>query len=121
MDQKEYFQHLANIGQAFTPGAPINSRDLFAGRTEQIKRVINTIFRRGQHVVLFGERGVGKTSLARTLFDILVFSGMSNYNIARVNCSDGMDFEAIWRSAFKEFVFTVDGDTATLDEQLPQQ
>jgi Cdc6-like AAA superfamily ATPase len=120
MDDKEYYQHLSDIGQAFTPGAPINSRDLFAGRTDQIKRVINTIFRRGQHVVLFGERGVGKTSLARTLFDILVFSGMSNYHIARVNCSDGMDFEAIWRSAFKEFVISDGEDSATLDEQLPQ-
>jgi Cdc6-like AAA superfamily ATPase len=120
MENEEYYRHLVNIGAAFTPGAPINSRDLFAGRTKEVERVIATIFRRGQHVVLFGERGVGKTSLAQTLFDFLVVNGISNYQVARVNCSDGMDFESIWRSVFKQFVFNSEESSTTLDGALQQ-
>ena len=120
MSPQGLFGLIADINQAFTPGAPIDSMDLFAGRRRQVQKVIATIFQRGQHVVLFGERGVGKTSLARTLYDFLVLSGISHYQIARVNCAEGMDFETIWKNAFKQFVFT-DGDaSSTLDDALPE-
>ena len=118
MEDEEYYRHLSNIGTAFTPGAPINSRDLFAGRKKEVQRVITTIFRRGQHVVLFGERGVGKTSLARTLFDFLILSGISNYQIAMVNCSDGMDFESIWKAIFRGFLLDPADLSSTLDNEL---
>ncbi len=120
MTNEELFRLIANINQAFTPGAPIDSLDLFAGRRKQVQKVIGTIFQRGQHVVLFGERGVGKTSLARTLFDFLVLSGISNYQIARVNCAEGMDFETIWKNAFKQFVFTDGEASTTLDDALSE-
>ncbi len=120
MTPEEFYGHIANINTAFTPGAPINTRDLFAGRDKQVQKVIATIFQRGQHVALFGERGVGKTSLAQTLFDFLVLSGKSNYQIARVNCANGMDFESIWQSIFKEFVFTEGDSSSRLDQAMPQ-
>ena len=65
MTTEEKYTFMAKINGAFTPGAPIDSRDLFAGRTRQIDKAINTIFQRGQHAIIFGERGVGKTSLAK--------------------------------------------------------
>jgi hypothetical protein len=52
-----------NIGQVFTPGSPINERDLFAGRIEQLEKIIDAVSERCCHAVLFGERGAGKTSL----------------------------------------------------------
>lgn len=119
MTPEEFYRHIANINTAFTPGAPINTRDLFAGRDKQVQKVIATIFQRGQHVALFGERGVGKTSLAGTLFDFLVLSGKSNYQIAKVNCAEGMDFESIWQSVFKNFVFTEGDSSSTLDQAMP--
>ena len=120
MDDAKRFHYLAEINSAFTPGAPIHSRDLFAGRTKQVERVLNTIFQRGQHAILFGERGVGKTSLANTLFDLLVLSGKSNYRLARINCSAQMRFEEIWRAIFKQI--TIDAEETgltTLDQLLP--
>ena len=47
----------------FSPSAPINEADLFSGRLEQISRIVNAVAERGRHAVLYGERGVGKTSL----------------------------------------------------------
>lgn len=118
MDSDFHFKYFRLINDAFTPGAPINSRDLFAGRRKQIEKVINTIFQRGQHAILFGERGVGKTSLANTLFDFLVLSGSPNYQRARLNCADGMEFESIWRSIFKQFTVEVEGETVSLDQVM---
>ena len=49
---------------AFNPSGPVSDKDLFAGRESQITDVLGAVGQSGQHVILFGERGVGKTSLA---------------------------------------------------------
>jgi ABC-type uncharacterized transport system fused permease/ATPase subunit len=56
--------------QLFSPSAPINEHELFAGRGSEIRKVLEAVTERGKHVVLFGERGVGKTSLSQ------IFSGL---------------------------------------------
>jgi hypothetical protein len=120
-DDRKYLL-MAEVNQAFTPGSPIDSRELFAGRAKQREKLINTIFQKGEHAILFGERGVGKTSLANVIFDFLVFMGKFEYQRAKVNCAEGMDFESIWRSVFKQLTFEQDGgDTITLDEALPRR
>ena len=119
MQSEERYRLIAEINQAFTPGAPIDSRDLFAGRKRQVDKVIGTIFQRGQHAVIFGERGVGKTSLANTLYDFLVLAGKYDYQRARLNCADGMHFEAMWYSIFKQLTTVVNGETLSLEQVLP--
>ena len=52
----------------FTPGAPIDEYALFAGRQPQIQKISDTVVSKGRHAVLFGERGVGKTSLASIFY-----------------------------------------------------
>jgi hypothetical protein len=54
-------------GSIFTPGAPINEKDLFAGRSEQVEKIIDAVSQRGCHAILYGERGVGKTSLSNMI------------------------------------------------------
>jgi Cdc6-like AAA superfamily ATPase len=85
----------------FTPTAPIDERDLFSGRTEQIRSVIDAINQKGQHAVVFGERGVGKTSLANVLSSFL--SSPSTKILApRVNCSASDTLDTIWRKVLGE-------------------
>ena len=50
--------------QAFNPSGPVSDRDLFAGRESQLTDILGAVGQSGQHAILFGERGVGKTSLA---------------------------------------------------------
>lgn len=88
------------VGQAFRPAAPIDQRDLFAGRTQQMTELMDVISQRGQHAVLYGERGVGKTSLTTVMADLL--GGPEAVLAVRVNC-DGTDtFATIWRKTFEE-------------------
>jgi ATP-dependent Clp protease ATP-binding subunit ClpA len=51
------------ITDAFSPGAPIQERELFAGRANELQALMDAVMQRGRHAVLFGERGVGKTSM----------------------------------------------------------
>jgi len=116
MTDERYYAYIGQITNAFTPDTPIDSKELFAGRKSQVEKLISTISQKGAHAVLFGERGVGKTSLANSISDFLVFAGIFNSLRARVNCANGMSFEEIWRHIFKQFVFTQhDGETMTLD------
>lgn len=51
----------------FKPKTPIDDDKLFAGRLTQISDVLDAVYEDGGHAVIFGERGVGKTSLARII------------------------------------------------------
>ncbi len=87
------------LGEVFTPAAPIDQLSLFAGRISQRRSVVDAIFQRGRHAILFGERGVGKTSLASVLREYL--ESLGQIIVApRVNCDDGDDYSTIWFKAF---------------------
>jgi len=90
------------IGRVFTPSAPIANESLFAGRKQQIARLINATSQRGQHAVLFGERGVGKTSLANVLSDFL--TPLPGFIIVSTNCESTTTFKAIWTNVFNELI-----------------
>src|SRR5690242_10277762 len=50
----------------FVPSKPITIPTALRGRTRQIERTLETLHTPGRCVFIFGERGVGKTSLAQT-------------------------------------------------------
>ncbi len=89
-------------GVVFTPSAPVDKKAMFAGRIDEVRRVIDTITATGQHAVIFGERGVGKTSLANVLHEYLAGFGNSQIVAARVNCDGGDTFDSIWRKVFEK-------------------
>ena len=96
MDADTRFQFLAKIDQAFSPFAPINEARFFAGRSAQRSQVVDAILATGRHAVLFGERGVGKTSLANMLKEWL---GQA-IAVAHVSVTAGDTFESLLRRAF---------------------
>lgn len=87
-------------GAVFTPNAPIDELSLFAGRMPQIQRVVDAINQKGQHAILFGERGVGKTSLANMLRSFV--SGGPQVLAPRINCDTTDTFTTVWRKVFSE-------------------
>ena len=97
----------AEILGAFSPGHPIDEFTLFAGRQSLIQRLSDTVMSRGRHAVLFGERGVGKTSLANIFH--LGFPHPRRVVHVYVQCSSGDTYEHIWRKALRRIVFKTDG------------
>ena len=95
-------QRLYQLNQVFFPSAPIEKRNLFYGRTDQIDRVIDITQERGQHGVLFGERGVGKTSLANIIMEIL----QGNVICSKITCSRNETYKSLWTKALQKIEFS---------------
>lgn len=117
---------LFRISEVFSPSAPIERRSLFYGRTEQIEKIIGAMFEKGQHAVLFGERGVGKTSLANIIMEILA----NGVVCSKVTCSKKETYKTLWAKALRKIQFqtinrgigftaTEYTDTRSLSASLP--
>jgi Cdc6-like AAA superfamily ATPase len=109
---------MAIAGDAFSPSAPISRVTLFAGRDEQIMRCIEIVYRRGQHGIIFGERGVGKTSFANLIADFISKSDRADeppeFLTPRVNCTISSDYNSIWREVFGRISFIQDSGKSGL-------
>ena len=104
-DEKRAFR--MELREAFTPGAPIDKLNLFAGRQEQTDLVVNAILQKGRHAILYGERGVGKTSMAKVLAELISDAGLKTVNSDTINCDPTDDFSSLWHKAFKELTFKI--------------
>jgi hypothetical protein len=91
----------------FSPHAPIDEEQLFVGRLDLVDGLIETVFQRGQHGILYGERGVGKTSLAYVL-GTKIFAKSKRYTIIKRNCTEQHNFKLIWQHLFDK-ILTSDG------------
>lgn len=94
---------LATLRTIFRPSSPTDDRNLFRGRMREIESVMAGLQEIGQHVVVYGERGVGKTSLsfvARGLFQVITPGAAL---AIRLQCYDGDDFTAVWKGFFRSF------------------
>jgi hypothetical protein len=99
LEEAEVLERLRLVGEAFRPAAPIDRRGLFSGRSEQISELFSIAAQPGQHAVIFGERGVGKTSLAAVTAEMFKSANML---VARATCDVSDDFGSVWRKAFDE-------------------
>jgi Cdc6-like AAA superfamily ATPase len=89
------------VSRIFTPATPVSESALFAGRMNELRRVIDTINQRGRHAVIFGERGVGKTSLASVVSSRLSLPG-TPVIAPRVNCDSSDSYATLWRKVFSQ-------------------
>lgn len=84
----------ATLWEAFTPTRPKDWSRFFAGRREIMQSVITTIEQDQANVIIFGARGIGKTSLANVLAES---AGRADYQIVRCPCNSDVTFEDMFR------------------------
>ena len=98
LTQADAVRARVDLGQVFNPSGPVRRRELLQGRVDEIAHVLSAVGQPGQHVILFGERGVGKTSLASLTHEFwLDFARDSNGIIPlRYNCEPADTFGTIW-------------------------
>lgn len=58
---------MPNPADAFTPAKVIDSPDRFSGRQGQLQAIADALDIDGGHIVIYGNRGVGKSSLAQQM------------------------------------------------------
>lgn len=107
LEPEKYFAHLRlQAGQYFRPASPITAVEFFSGRLQQLQATTEAINQIGQHVVLYGERGVGKTSLANIFGPYANILGGSTLVTGKINCDTMDTFDSVWRKVLEEITLT---------------
>ncbi|HEY7580437.1 MAG TPA: ATP-binding protein [Acetobacteraceae bacterium] len=87
------------LREAFTPTRPQRSFRRVAGRKPEMLRILRAIGQERAHVVLFGERGRGKTSLVNL---VSAAARAAGYMVGRYTCAWDSDFDQIIRGLARD-------------------
>lgn len=118
LDEPELLERMRLVGESFRPAAPIDRRSLFSGRAEQIGELFAVVSQAGQHAVVYGERGVGKTSLCTVVVELL---RGANVLTAWATCDAADDFSSVWRKALDEIRFVSTRQAVGFGERVEQE
>lgn len=119
MTNEDWSALRADITEAFSPGAPVQERDLFAGRTAQISALVDAVNQRGRHAIVYGERGVGKTSLANVL-RLIVQRPNKEVIYVRVNADPNDNFVSLWKKVFKRMSYEVTSEQGQATRKISE-
>jgi uncharacterized protein len=92
-------QFANELNSVASHSAPIDRVNHLKGRSEQVGIVRQAIYTKGQHVFIFGERGVGKTSLAKTAG----LATIVHENFKQFGCNSQSTFDSIIRPVVEAF------------------
>jgi len=85
----------AKLLSAYTPARPVIDRRMFAGRIGIMKTLIHAIEEQRFHVVIYGERGVGKSSLLHLVSEA---AKDARYLVAYIDCGQRSEFDETFRA-----------------------
>jgi Cdc6-like AAA superfamily ATPase len=104
----------ANAATVLQPRLPISTKELFAGRWDELTTLADAVRQPGLHVAIYGERGVGKTSLAnvvRPTIRALENTGKADPSllvdriVIKANANSGDQFSTIWNKMFTDITW----------------
>jgi len=81
--------------ESFTPSQPVSDRRRFAGRLDVLTAVIRAIEEQRLHVVVYGERGLGKTSVMHVLTQA---ARDARYLVVYISCGADSNFDEVFRT-----------------------
>lgn len=83
------------LRNVFTPSQPVTDRRVFAGRTQILTSLIQALEDFRLHIILYGERGLGKTSVLHVLAQA---ARDARYLVVYMPCGAGSNFDEVFRS-----------------------
>ncbi len=86
---------LEKSNEIFLPGSPIKNRRYLVGREQEIYDLQRTLRQAGQHAIVIGDRGVGKTSLVKQVL------ADKEYNDVWRGCEPGLTFNLAFRDLLR--------------------
>lgn len=85
----------------FTPAQPISKPEHLHGRDSKLKSIDRALGSPGKHVFIYGDRGIGKTSLAKTAFQVRCPNAP---RIPIVACDNGTKFAQLVGSVCRQLI-----------------
>jgi Cdc6-like AAA superfamily ATPase len=107
----------ARLRTAFTPSRPIQNPAMLAGRREVLETLIRSIEDQQFHVVVYGERGIGKTSLLHILAQL---AADAHYLVRYASCSEDASVSEFFRSIFADIPLLYHKDYLPTSEQVEE-
>lgn len=102
------------LRNGFTPSRPVLDSEMFAGRRTLLTNLIRSIEDQHLHVVLFGARGVGKTS---TLHILRQIATDAHYVVRYASCGERVHFDDMFRAILDDIPLLYHADyEPTADE-----
>ena len=121
-------QQRTRLQRAFTPSQPVSDVRMFAGRREILLSLIRAIEDQQLHAVIFGDRGIGKTSLLHVFAQL---AREARYIVRYTSCTERSEFDATFRAIAADvpLLYHADFDPtsepaergAALDTLLPER
>jgi len=91
----------SNVRNVFTPNTPIHVLKLFHGRTKTVSKLLENLNTPGQHAMLYGDRGVGKSSLANIITQLLIQKFM-DYQLYKKKCCAQDNYQTIFEGLIEK-------------------
>lgn len=105
------------LRNAFTPSRPVVEPAMFAGRIKLLRTLIRSIEDQQLHVVLYGERGIGKTSVLHILRQIAL---EARYIVRYASCGEDTDFSDFFRAILQDIPLLYHSDYAPTSEEIEE-
>lgn len=83
------------LRDAIGASQPVTDREHFAGRHDALRQLINAVEQQRLHVVIYGERGIGKTSLLHVFAET---AREARYLVLYGSCGSDTDFAGLFRA-----------------------
>lgn len=80
------------LDSVVSPSQPVNTPENLFGRADELERIEKALYASGRHIFVFGDRGVGKSSLAATA---AAQYQSSDANYIDVSCSPDSTFKTV--------------------------
>ena len=82
----------ATLYQYLSPSEPVDREELLHGRDQELENALDSLKTPGKHIFIYGDRGVGKSSLAQTA--AYIYQSSDNQPI-KVECEEDSSFYGI--------------------------
>lgn len=91
----------SGVKKVFTPHTPIKTYQNLIGRAELSSQLIACLISPGRHALLFGDRGVGKSSLANASADVIIKKIYSG-EIFKKSCDSTDTFSSLFEQPLRK-------------------
>lgn len=105
------------LRNAFTPSQPVSQIEMFAGRDQTLRTLIRSIEDQQLHVVLYGDRGIGKTSMLHVLSQL---ARDARYQVRYASCGEEAGFDDMFRAIARDIPLLYYRDLDPTSEQIEQ-